>query len=69
MNTARSIPADNAPTEVILNGLNHSAVGRTLWATWPAYTLTSATMAKTKRMTISAPRSSTWVKADSSMPM
>ena len=70
MNTATSTPAISASTESIANGL--SQLGLKSTASGPASpvaTLTSATIANSASVMISAPSSPTWVRAESSIPI
>src|SRR4030081_886843 len=50
------------------NGLNHEALTCIEPAGEPVYTFTNATIANAARITTSAPRRTTWVRADSSIP-
>src|SRR3954465_10267668 len=70
MKIAMRIPLVRALNESISKGFVHQNDGSTaVPAASPLATLTSATTAKMPRVTISKLSSTTWVRADSSMPM
>ena len=70
MKTPSSTPLVSALVESMAKGDSHAMSG---WmdasGASPAYTLTSATMANTASVRISALRRKYWVRADSSIPM
>src|ERR1700761_749760 len=66
-NTPSSIPETSVPA-LTPNGLNHSSEMPVECGPGLAYTLISATTAKTTRMVISKPSRICWVRAESSMP-